>query len=408
MAAEPAPGAERRVYSVGAVNRGLARRIAELGTVWVEGEVAELRRQDAWGSVYWTLNDLDGTASIRVQMIRSWYDRLPAPLADGQRVLVLAQPQLREKTGELSLRALRAEPSGTGNLLVRLEQLKRKLAAEGLFDPARKQPLPRFPAAVGLICGRQAAARSDVIETARRRFPPVVFRIVECAVQGAAAPTELVAAISELDADPAVEVIVLARGGGSLEDLAAFSSEEVCRAIAACHTPVVSAIGHEQDTPLSDLAADMRASTPTHAGRLVVPDAEQLLAEGGALVARLRRCIATRLERERGSLAAVAARPVLQRPEGFLEWRAAGLEAARNRLTAAEERRVERERTSLAGAAGRLRALGPAATLERGYAIALTEAGAVLRRAGDTAAGAALEVRLAEGRLAVRVEETRP
>jgi exodeoxyribonuclease VII large subunit len=408
MSAEPAPGAARRVYSVGAVNRGLARRITELGTVWVEGEVAELRRQDGWSTVFWTLNDLEGTASIKVQMFRTTYDRLPAPLADGERVLVLARPQLREKTGELSLRALRAEPSGTGNLLVRLEQLKRKLAAEGLFDPVRKRPLPRFPREVGLICGRQAAARSDVVETARTRFPPAVFRILECAVQGAAAPAELVKAIATLDADPAVDVIVLARGGGSLEDLAAFSSEEVCRAIAACRTPVVSAIGHEQDTPLSDLVADARASTPTHAGRLVVPDAEQLLAEGLGLVGRMRRCVAVRLEHERRSLEAVAARPVLQRPEGFLEWREAGLAAARARLTAVEQRRVERERAAVASAAGRLRALGPAATLDRGYAIALTSDGAVLRRAADTAAGDPLEVRLAEGRLAVRVEETTP
>jgi exodeoxyribonuclease VII large subunit len=407
-AADAGSSAERRVYSVTAVNKGIARRIAELGTVWVEGEVAELRRQEAWGIVFWTLNDLDGTASAKVQMFRTVYDRMPTPLVDGQRVLVLVQPQLREKTGELSLRALRAEPSGTGNLLVRLEELRRKLGAEGLFAAERKRALPRFPRVVGLVCGRDAAARSDVIETARRRFPPVRFRIVECAVQGAAAPGEVMAALRMLDADPEVDVIVLARGGGSLEDLAGFSSEELCRAIAATGTPVVSAIGHEQDTPLSDLVADVRASTPTHAGRLVVPDAEQLLAESAAAVSRARRALEALVARERASLTAVAARPVLLRPRGFLEWRTDGLRAVRNRLSGAQDRRLERDVATLAATAGRLRALGPGATLERGYAIALAATGAILRNADDVAAGDPVEVRLARGRLSTRVEEVHP
>jgi exodeoxyribonuclease VII large subunit len=232
--------------------------------------------------------------------------------------------------------------------------------------------------------------------------------VIECAVQGGSAPREVARALRRLDAERDVDVIVLARGGGSLEDLAAFSDESVCRAIAHCATPVVSAIGHEQDAPLSDLVADVRASTPTHAARLIVPDAEALGRDAAALLQRARRAMAGRLVREREALTALRNRPVLQRPEGFLDVRRTALAATRDRLSGAQDRRLERERARIDAAAGQLRTLGPAATLERGYAIALDGGGHVLRAAADVQPGDAVEVRLAAGSLATRVEETTP
>jgi exodeoxyribonuclease VII large subunit len=323
-------------------------------------------------------------------------------------VHVHGRPELFTRSGELTLRVHNVARLGLGDLLLRVERLRATLAAEGLFAADRKRPLPRFPRRIGLVCGRDAAAKHDVVENALRRFPAARFAVMECAVQGAAAPRELQRALRILDAQEDVDVIVLARGGGSLEDLAPFSDEAVCRAVAACGTPVVSAIGHEQDAPLCDLVADVRASTPTHAARLIVPDAAALGRDAAALLQRARRAIAARLQHERAALTALAARPVLQRPEGFLDVRHAALDAARGRLTAAQDRRLEREHARLETAARQLRTLGPAATLERGYAIALDGDGHVLRAAAGVQVGDEVEVRLAAGSLATRVEETTP
>jgi len=318
------------------------------------------------------------------------------------------------------------DPYGLGNLLRDLELLRRRLAAEGLFAAERKRPLPTFPRVVGLVCGRNAAARHDVVENATRRYPPVRFRVVEAAVQGSAAPLELAEALRTLDADPTVDVIVLARGGGSVEDLAAFSDERLVRAIAACATPVVSAVGHEQDTPLSDLVADGRASTPTDAAKRIVPDAAALVAETDALAARARRIVTRRLEREHERLDALARNPLLRRPEAFLERRRDDLRRSGERLAPAVERRLERERAALTAVAARpalarpetllsarrsgleslaagLRALGPGATLDRGYAIVLDADGHVVCRTADTSPGAAIDVRLADGGLEATV-----
>ncbi len=374
--------------------------------MWVEGEVTELRRQAGWAFAFWTLKDLEGGAAVKVRMPRTQYDRVEPALKDGDRVHVHGRPELVTRTGELSLRVHAVARLGLGDLLARLERLKTTLAAEGLFAAERKRPLPRFPQLIGLVCGRDAAAKHDVVENARRRFPAARFEIVECAVQGAAAPRELVRALTRLDAHAGVDVIVLARGGGSLEDLAAFSDEALCRAIAGCSTPVVSAIGHEQDTPLSDLVADVAASTPTHAARLIVPDAEALARDATGLVDRARRAITGRLARERAALAAVGNRPVLQRPEGFLDVRRASLATTRDRLSTTQDRRLERERARVDAAARQLRTLGHGATLDRGYAIAIDAAGHVLRSAAATRTGELVEVRLATGKLTTRVEET--
>ena len=404
----PTRHGDRDVYSVAAFNQGLASWINRLPHVWVEGEVSELRRQSSWAYAFWTLKDLQGGAAVPVRMPGGLFDRLEPPLKDGDHVHVHGRPELFTRSGELTLRVHNVARLGLGDLLLRVERLRAALAAEGLFAAERKRPLPRFPRRIGLVCGRDAAAKHDVVENALRRFPAARFAVIECAVQGGSAPRELQRALRVLDAQEDVDVIVLARGGGSLEDLAAFSDEAVCRAIAACATPVVSAIGHEQDAPLSDLVADVRASTPTHAARLIVPDADALGRDAAALLQRARRAIAGRLQHERAALTALAGRPVLQRPEGFLDVRRAALDVTRGRLTAAQDRRLEREHARLDTAARQLRTLGPAATLERGYAIALDGDGHVLRAAAGVQVGDEVEVRLAAGSLTTRVEETTP
>ena len=239
--------------------------------MWVEGEIHELKRSDSWGQVYLTLKDPGGRATLHATMTRQRFSRLDPPPEVGERVHVLGRAEVWERRGELRLSVLELERFGLGLLLRQIEQLRLKLAGEGLFDPARRRPLPFLPRAIGLVCGTDAAAKRDVVETAAARYPPVRFEVAETVVQGAGAPARIVAAIRALDRNPEVDVIVLARGGGSVEGLLPFSDESVCRAVAACTTPVVSAIGHEQDSPLVDLVADARAGTPSLAARWWCP-----------------------------------------------------------------------------------------------------------------------------------------
>jgi exodeoxyribonuclease VII large subunit len=362
----------RKVYAVRAFSKGVASWLSRLPTVWVEGEVTELRRQERWASVFFTLKDPDDGACLAVQMQRARFDALDLELADGERVHVFGRPELYEQRGELRLRALTVERFGLGAHLVALERLKRTLAAEGLFDAARKQPLPRFPRLIGLVTGNDAAAKRDVLTHVVQRFPPANIVVAETYVQGPRAPAAIVEAIGEL-CRRGVDVLVLARGGGSFEDLLPFSDERVVRAVAACTVPVVSAVGHEQDNPLCDLAADVRASTPTAAARLVVPDAAELRAALGRSRAALHRG------------AAVAAERHTQR-----------LMSSRERLGRAPLLTLERRRSLLETAHARLRALGPQATLERGYAI-VRRGDHVVRSADEVASGEELDVRVAEG-----------
>jgi len=264
---------ERKVFSVAAFNRGVGDWLSRLPTVWVEGEVTELRRQAAWQSVFFTLKDPAEGSCVGVTMPRGRFDALRLELTDGARVHVFGRPELFAARGDLRLRALTIERLGLGDHLAALERLKRKLAAEGLFAAARKRPLPRFPRRIALVTGNDAAAKRDVVTAIRGRFPAARILIAETYVQGPRAAGGIVAALRAVAAEPEVDVIVLARGGGSFEDLLPFSDERLVRAVALCPVAVVSAVGHEQDAPLCDLAADVRASTPTAAGRLVVPDA---------------------------------------------------------------------------------------------------------------------------------------
>jgi exodeoxyribonuclease VII large subunit len=374
---------DRKVYSVSAFNRGVGSWLARLPTIWVEGEVTELRRQDGWQSVFLTLKDLEDGSCLPVSMPRTTFDALQLDVADGDKVHVYGRPELYEARGVFQLRALSLEPLGLGAALARIERLKKTLAAEGLFAAERKRALPLLPRRIGLLTGNEAAAKRDFITAVGARFPAARVLVAETFVQGPRAPAAIVAALEALCREPEIDVVVLARGGGSFEDLLPFSDERVVRAVAACPVPVVSAVGHEQDTPLCDLAADARASTPTAAARLVVPDERQLRADLERLRAALGRDTRRILERRRQSVAADA-----------------------QRLTQAPALLLERKRARVEALAGRLRALSPRATLERGYAIVRTEAG-IMRSAGAAAPGTRIDVELAEGGLAARVEETR-
>ena len=375
---------DRKVFTVSAFNRGVALQLAKLPALWVEGEVTELRRNDAWASVFLTLKDPATGATLAVSIARASFDRLALGLAEGETVHVAGRADLYEQKGELGFRATTVERVGVGDHLLALEQLKRRLAAEGLFAETRKRRLPRVPRAVGILTGADAAARGDLVATIGARFPATKVVLCEARVQGKGAAARIVAGLSALAAHPEVDVVVLARGGGSFEDLLPFSDEAVVRAVAACRLPVVSAVGHEQDTPLCDYAADVRAATPTAAGALVVPELAELERSLGTTRRRLGLAVRARLERDR-----------------------ARLDRQHERLRTAPRALLERRRATLDHTGARLQALSPLATLNRGYAIVRAGA-AVVREAGSVERGQALEIQLAAGSLGARVEEVRP
>jgi exodeoxyribonuclease VII large subunit len=379
---EAAQYGDRKVYSVGAFNRGVADWLSRLPTVWVEGEVTELKRQRAWASVFFTLKDPVDGACLPVSMARGQFDALQLDLLEGERVHVYGRPELFAARGDFRLRALTVERFGVGDHLAALERLKKKLAGEGLFAAARKRPLPFLPRTIGLVTGNDAAAKRDVVTAITTRFPPAHVVVAETYVQGPRAAREMIAALKDL-CGVGVDVIVLARGGGSFEDLLPFSDEQLVRAVASCPVPIVSAVGHEQDTPLCDLAADVRASTPTAAGRLVVPDLDELTTRLRTLRAALERAARQTLTRER------------ERTERLHE-----------RLSRAPRLAVERKRAAVEQTAGRLRALSPRATLARGYAIVRVTDGLV-RSSSQVRPGTRVDVDLADGGFGARVEDTK-
>ena len=405
MKVEPLLYGDKKVFTVAGFNSGVADWLARLPTLWIEGEVTELRRNANWGSVFFTLKDPDDGACLPASIPRRTFDALKLDLAEGERIHVLGRPELFAAKGEFRLRALSLERFGLGEHLAAIERLKQSLAAEGLFDASRKRALPRFPRRIGLVTGSDAAARRDVISTIQIRFPPARVLVAETLVQGPRAAAGIVEALETLARQPGIDVIVLTRGGGSFDDLLPLSDERVVRAVASCPVPVVSAVGHEQDTPLCDLAADVRASTPTAAGKLVVPDFEALRVELTRARSSLERCVRRATERERERLART--RSALERGTRRT------LERDHRRVTALGERLrrgpallLERRRSAIERAEGRLTALSPRATLGRGYAI-VRSGDAVLRGTAGLAPGAGVEVELAEGAFGARVEEIR-
>jgi exodeoxyribonuclease VII large subunit len=385
------------------VSQLIAQWVGRLGTVWVEGQVAQLVRRPGTRTAFVTLRDPAADISLNVTCGVALLDGMPVPLTEGARVVVRAKPEFYVARGSLSLAADAIRPVGVGELLARLEELKRVLAAEGLFAADRKQPLPFLPRVVGLVCGRASAAEKDVVENARRRWPAVRFRIEEVAVQGVNAVSEVTRAVQALDADPDVDVIVVTRGGGSMEDLLPFSNETMVRAVSQCRTPVVSAIGHEVDTPLLDLVADVRASTPTDAAKRVVPDVSEEQARIDELRRRTRTAVHTRIDREQHGLDALRSRPALAEPERLVDDRSRAVAELRERARRCLGARLDRGQDDLRHTRARVAALSPAATLARGYAVVQRADGAVVRRAAEVAADEALRVRLAEGELVATV-----
>ncbi|KRF40408.1 exodeoxyribonuclease VII large subunit [Terrabacter sp. Soil810] len=374
--------------------------VDRMSQLWVEGQVVQFNPRG--GTAFLTLRDPDVDMSLSVSVPMNAVNAMPIPLAQGARVVLQAKPTFWTKRGTLQLEARQIRPVGIGDLLARVEILKRTLAAEGVFDAGRKRPIPFLPHRVGLITGRNSAAEKDVVENARRRWPAVVFEIREVAVQGASAVTEVVDALRELDAMPSVDVIVIARGGGALEELLPFSNEAMVRAVAQARTPVISAIGHDVDTPLLDLVADWRASTPTDAGKKVVPDAAHERALVDAARDRVRRALVRRVEAERSGLRSLVSRPVMADPVALVRVRRQEVAALRARATARIEARLHRAADQAEHLRRQVVALSPQSTLERGYAVVQHRDGRIVMDQDDVGVGELLRVRVARGDFGVR------
>ncbi|TWJ23992.1 exodeoxyribonuclease VII large subunit [Micromonospora endolithica] len=386
------------------VSQKVGAWIAKLGWVWVDGQVAQISRRPGASTVFLTLRDPSADLSLTVTTNRDVLDAGAPELREGARVVLHAKPEFYAARGTLSLRADEIRQVGLGELLARLEKLKKLLAAEGLFDRARKRRPPFLPGRIGLITGRASAAERDVLTNARRRWPAVEFRTVNVAVQGPGAVPQIMDALKVLDADPSIDVIIIARGGGGIEDLLPFSDEALCRAVFACRTPVVSAIGHETDTPLLDYVADVRASTPTDAAKRVVPDLTEEVRLIRQARSRLERAVGNLVDRESHRLDLLRSRPVLARPQVMVDQRETDLAALRRRADRCLDHRLAAGHEDLRHTLARLRALSPAATLDRGYAIVQRADGHVVRAASEVGKGDPLRVRLADGELAATVD----
>mgnify|MGYP001111554854 CR=1 FL=1 len=375
--------------------------VERMSVTWVEGQVVQLTRRPGARTAYLTLRDPDVDMSLSCSVRVTALDAMATPLSQGARVVVQAKPSYWSQRGSLSMDVRQIRPVGIGELLARVEYLRQHLAAEGLFDADRKQPLPFLPRRVGLICGRASAAERDVVENAHRRWPGLDFEIRQVAVQGAQAVTDVVEALRALDAIPEVDVVVIARGGGAVEDLLPFSNESMLRAVSAARTPVVSAIGHDVDRPLLDLVADVRASTPTDAASLVCPDHDAELRTVATALSRMRGQARSSLDRERRALVQLTSRPVLADRTALVRAQREVVATLQHRARSRTESMLHRERDRVAHLRAQARVLSPQSTLDRGYAIVQHRGGAVVQSRGDVEAGELLRVTVGDGDFAV-------
>jgi exodeoxyribonuclease VII large subunit len=382
--------------------------VDRLGAVWVEGQVIGFNRPASSGTDFIRLRDKLAEVSIDLTAPRAVVDSLPSPLVNGAQVVVHARPTVYPGRGSLSLQVREIRLVGEGELLARLERRRQLLAAEGLFALELKRPVPFLPRRVGLVTAQASAAEKDVLENARQRWPGVDFLVEYAAMQGPSCAAQVIDALQKLDADASVEVIVIARGGGSLEDLLPFSDEALIRAVHAVTTPVVSAIGHEPDTPLLDLVADVRASTPTDAARRVVPDVVEEVARVHQARARMRRSVRHRLAAEQHALDALRSRPSLADPRAGLADRrdevVAGGGGSRRTLAHV----LDRAEDNLGHQLARVRALSPLATLRRGYAVLSDADGTLFSSVDDVTPGQSVRIRVADGRIVAAVEDVKP
>lgn len=384
--------APETAYPVRDLSTRIGETVKKWPRVWVEGQLAEVRVRGTWS--YVTLRDTDTDMSLSVAGPASALER--AEVERGSRVVALLQPEWRPNNGSLQFRLHAIQPVGVGELLLRLEKLRALLTAEGLFAAERKRPIPVLPNLVGLICGRNSDAMHDVITNATKRWPHVRFEVAEVAVQGPSAVEQVTAALKRFAADPRIDVIVISRGGGAFEDLLPFSDESLLRAVAACFTPVVSAIGHEQDRPLLDDVADVRASTPTDAARRIVPDMEAELAGIERLRRRAQQRVTRTLEREQHLITRLRDAINRAHPAQVIASLLEGITATRADARRAVALRIERNAASLGTVRARLSALSPQATLDRGFAVVRNADGAVITDPAQDAAGI-IDIRVAHG-----------
>ncbi|HSX68469.1 exodeoxyribonuclease VII large subunit [Nocardioides sp.] len=400
MALDTSPEAPAPVRQIAQAITGWVDR---LGAVWVEGQVAQVSRRQGMQTVFMVLRDPIADISISVTCSRLLYDSLNPPLVEGASIIVHAKPSFYAPRGTLSLQARDIRMVGLGELLARLERRRQLLAAEGLFAAELKRPLPFLPTKVGLVTAPNSAAERDVLEVARRRWPAVTFEIAYAAMQGTRSVVEVVEGLERLDKDPDVGVIVIARGGGSVEDLLPFSDEALIRAVAKARTPVVSAIGHEPDQPLLDLVADVRAATPTDAAKRVVPDMAEEVQRLTLVRERLRRAVDGRLTTERSRLDMLRSRPALASPGTLFDNRADDVGSLLERARRSLGHQLDRAVDEVGHQRARARALSPLATLERGYAVLQDADGHVVTRRGGVTSGAAVTIRVTDGRIAATV-----
>lgn len=390
------PATADQPWPVRTAARLIGEWINRLGQVWVEGQVTQVNAGRG-GTVFVTLRDPVADVSLQLTCPRAL--AAESEITVGARVVVLAKPSYWMQRGSISLAVSEIRQVGVGELLARLERLKRLLTQEGLFSPDRKKPLPFLPGIIGLVTGRESAAERDVLENAKRRWPAVRFDVRNVAVQGPTAVQQCIEAVQALDGR--VDVIVIARGGGSVEDLLPFSDEALLRAVAACRTPVVSAIGHEQDAPLLDHVADVRCSTPTDAAKRIVPDMDEELQRIAQAQARCRRVVVGFVEREEHRLGQLLSRPVFADPARLVEDRRTAMEALRDRGSRSFGVALDRALSELSHTMARVVTLSPQATLDRGYAVVQRASGDVVRDASEVSAGESLRVRVAHGELHV-------
>ncbi len=382
--------------------------VDRMSPLWVEGQVVQYNPRPGSRMAFFTLRDTESDTSMTVTAFPNVITAIGAGFEEGVKVVARVKPVFWERSGSLNLQAAEVHLQGLGDLLAQIERLRQRLAAEGLFDTDRKKPLPFLPRVIGLVCGRNAKAKDDVIVNASARWPGARFEVREVAVQGQYAVREVTQAIAELDSLPQVDVIVVARGGGSVEDLLPFSDEALVRAAAQTSTPLVSAIGHEGDAPLLDYVADYRASTPTDAARRIVPDLAQEL--DGLARARegMRSAIQRRLAQERYNLDLLVSRPIFLAPAATLEPHRTFIDSALTSLRTQVERRLSSERQSILQASATLQALSPQATLERGYSMLRLPSGELVRDASQVPKGTLVEGILAQGRLVAQVVGSTP
>ena len=388
-------------WQVATLGQKLKEYIARLGTVWIEGELSQFSNKGS--SLFAEIKDLKVDARVP---IHSWNPAsIPADIKVGDRVVALVKPEFWPKSGKLSLAVYEIRKVGLGDLLERIERLRQLFINEGLADPSRKQPLPFLPSCIGLITGKDSDAEKDVLQNVARRWPEAKFRVINTKVQGDAAAPEVIAALKTLDADPEVDVIIVARGGGAFMDLVVFSDEALCRAAAACTTPVVSAIGHEADSPLLDIVADLRASTPTDAAKRVVPDVADERARIADALARMLQRISNFITTQSDLIAQLRSRPMLANPFGFIDEQGQELDREREGLRAAISLALERATNDLLSKTQVLRSLSPQSTLDRGYSVVRDPEGHLITDATKVKVGQQLKIRLAKGEIAATAEK---